>query len=56
MSEAIERNIELKRDDVKPIEAKENEEKPQDEEKKKKKGFWEIFSRYSPYVFMGFPM
>jgi len=56
MSEAIERKIELKRDDGKPIEAGENEEKPQDEEKKKKKGFWDNFTKYSPYIFMGFPM
>ena len=55
MSEAIERNFELKRDDIKPIEEKEKEEKPQDEEKKKKKGFWELYSRYSPFIFIGFP-
>ena len=54
MSEAIERNFELKRYYVKPIETEENEEKPQDEEKKKKKSFWELFSRYS--LFVGFPL
>lgn len=56
MSEAIESISELKRDDAKTIEAMENEEKPQDEEKKKKKGFWALFSRYAPYMFIGFPM
>ena len=56
MSDTIESKSELKIDDAKPIEAEENEEKPQDEEKKKKTKFWDHFSRYSPYIFLGFPM
>ena len=56
MTEAIEREVELKREDTKPIEAGENEEKPQEEKiKKRKKGFWDYFTRYSPYFFLGFP-
>ncbi len=56
MLDTIESKSELKIDDATPIEAEENEEKPQDEEKKKKRKFWDLFSRYSPYMFMGFPL